>query len=894
MKKITDSFFLRLLRWFCPAHLYEEIEGDLIQKFNRDLQASEHAQRSDDYRLKRAKRRLVWSTIQFFRPSIFLRNKFSVEIGNLPLLQNYFKISVRNLMKRKLYSFINVFGLSIGLAVCLVIWKYVEFELSYDNFHKNADNIYRTLFTDYVNGEKQSSSPRFGFNLGPALGSDVPEIKTFVRTHGMGGDEAVVRYRTTADDAQPFQEANIQFVDSTFLDVFTYDAIYGNVGTALDNPASVVITESIAHRYFGKDTNPLGKFLHFSTQYWVNGEYEVTAVIKDVPQNSHFNFDFLIPMHNLLQTKDYQEPRAGWDWVNFITYVVLHPNVDVHAVEAKMPPLLVKYTGPNTPGTDFKLTFQPVRELHLSEELEESKFSSIYFFILISIFILVIAWINYINLATARATERAREVGIKKALGVYRSQLTSQFILEALLTNLMALLFAIAFAAAFLPLLGEISGKNFSYDFTEPRLWILLTILFVAGSFTSGAYPAFVLSSFKTADVIKGNTIKVSQGLSLRKILVVFQFAASLILFAATVAIYKQIHFMQEHDKGLTMDQMLIVNGPRVGDEKIGEERLIYFKNELLKLTSIQNVASSGAVPGANFNLVTGMVRQGTSDEKKNSRETIYIVRVDPDFIETYDIDLQAGRAWNAEHPPDMKSVLINEEAIVPFGLGDPEQALREKLIIDDEDTVAILGVFKNVHWSSLKSAHLPMLLWPNKILSKQFSIHLNGNIHESVAKVEQVYKKAFPGNPFHYFFLDDFFNHQYKSDRQFGKVFSVFAFLTIIIACLGLFGLASFTTVQRMKEISIRKVLGASVRSIMSLLAGQFLRLVLIACTIAFPISWYGVSTWLDSFAFRIDFTWDLYFIPVVILIVIALCTVSLQTIQAAIVNPVKNLRSE
>ena len=321
---------IRFLRAICPAHLYEEIEGDLMQKFDRDIKA---------FGERKAKRRFVWNVIRFFRPGIVLRNNFSVELTNLPLLQNYFKISLRNLVKRRLYSFINIFGLSTGLAVCLVIWKYVEFESSYDNFHKNADNIYRTLFTDYINGEKQDSSPRFGFNLGPALVSDVAEIKMYVRTHGMGGDEAVVSYQTETSDVRLFQEANIQFVDSTFLDIFTHDVIYGNEETALDKPSSVVITESIAQRYFGTEINPVGKTLHFTTHYWVDGDYEVTAVIKDVPQNSHFHFDFLIPLHNLLQLEGYRESRAGWDWVNFITYVVLQPNVNVHRVEAKMPPL---------------------------------------------------------------------------------------------------------------------------------------------------------------------------------------------------------------------------------------------------------------------------------------------------------------------------------------------------------------------------------------------------------------------------------------------------------------------------------------------------------------------------------------------------------------------------
>jgi len=614
-------------------------------------------------------------------------------------------------------------------------------------------------------------------------------------------------------------------------------------------------------------------------------------VIRDVPENSHFNFEFLIPLHNLLQIESYKEPRACWDWVNFVTYVMIHPNASVEAMNSKTDALLTKYTGPNPPGT-FIFTFQPLREVH-SAEREDSPFNSISFYMLISLFILAIAWINYLNLSTARATERAKEVGVKKVMGVLPGQLINQFLVESLLFNFCSIALAFLFAITLLPMLGDLVDKNLWFDFSQPRLWIGLSGLFLIGSLISGIYPALILSSFKASDVIKGQVGKVNGALTFRKVLIVFQFVATLLLIAGTFTIYKQISFMQHHEKGMSVNQMLIVDGPRIIEEDESEERLISFKNELLNISFVQNVSSSESIPGAGYSLITGMIKLGLK-ENPNHRKTICIVRTDPDFINTYDIKLQSGSSWNPNVFSQHKSVIINEAALAAFELGDAEHALSEKLIIDGEDTVNIAGVFKNAHWNSLHSAHDPMLLWPGKISEKHFSIQLNGNIKESIAHVEQLYQKTFPENPFHYYFLGDSFNQQYKADQQFGKVFGMFSLLAIVVACLGLWGLASFTISKRMKEISIRKVLGASVHNITSLLSSQFLNLIVVAVLFAFPILWYGINSWLNGFAFRMDLTWDLFIIPMLILLVIMLVTVSFQTIKAALGDPVNGLLAE
>lgn len=807
------------------------------------------------------------------------------------MLHSFLKTAVRHLLRRKAHAFTSVFGLAIALAACLVIWQYVQFELSYDNFHRNGDLIYRTLFSDYVNGEKVASSPRFGYGLGPALLQDLPEVNKYVRTHGMGGDQAVVTYWDDRDKSVQFREESILFVDSTFLEVFSFGTIDGNPSTALDDPSSIVLTESTVRRYFGNGVNPLGKTLTVHTSYWMKGDFVVSAVVQDVPPNSHLHFDFLIPIHDLLQVAGYREPGAQWDWVNFITYVEMHPGTDIQNVNLKTDALLTKYTGPNEPGT-FIFTFEPLQRIHLSER-EAGSFSSIYFFILISIMVLVIAWINYINLTTARAAERVREIGVKKVLGVSKRQLAIQFIIESCLINFISLFAAVALAIMLFPVVEAITGRQLSFDFMSFRIWTVLASLFLIGSLASGLYPAFVLSSFRITNIMKGNVV-LRRGVSpFRKGLVVFQFMTSLFLITGTLTIYRQIEFMRDGEEGLHMDQMLVVNGPRIVEEQDWEQRLLAFKNELLGYAITKDVATSGSVPGSGFNLVTGITRPGVKT-REHQIPTGYIVGVDFDFPSIYNLEMISGRSWDPALQSDYHSVLINEEALKTFGLGNADHALTEMLIVSGEDTVAIAGVFKNVHWSSLQTPYVPMVLLPHKVDDKYFSIRMDGNFKEAIAITEDLYKKHFPGNPFDYFFLDDFFDRQYKSDQEFGTVINMFTLLAVVIAGLGLSGLASLITAQKFKEISIRKVLGASIRNIVQLLTWQHVKLMLIASVLALPFSVYFMSQWLENFAFRISLSLDLFVLPAVILFLIAIGAVSFQTIRGALLNPVNNLRTE
>lgn len=810
------------------------------------------------------------------------------------MIKNYLLIAFRNLMKRQLYSFINIFGLAIGVAVCLVILKYVDFELSYDAYHRNAPNLYRTTTSVYRQGESRGTSVLSGYAQGPALLADIPEVKRYTRTHPMYGG-AVMTLTHTEGEPSTFYEDGIQIVDSTFLDMFTYKAIQGDLSTALDKPSSIVLTEKTAGRYFKPGEERVGKIIKISGG-WCPGDYEVTAVIENVPQNSHFLFDVLLPMHNLLQNQQYKEDK-GWGWNNFISYVELHNNTRPQQVESKLVSFIEKYRGDELKKINGKdiLSFQPILDIHLKpgmnyDSAPTMSVNTIYFFIVISIFILAIAWVNYINLSTARAMERAREVGIKKAIGAFRSQLISQFILESLLVNLISVILALLIAIALLPVLGSIVGKEFAFDFGDFRLYLILVTLFFIGSIVSGAYPAFILSSFKITEVIKGKSQRSVGGLSLRKALVVFQFVSSLVLIAGTFAIYRQLMFMRSMDKGLTMEQMVIVNGPAVLEEGTGRQRLMTAKDELKKIPGVRSIATSGATPGAGYNWGGQFRKVGAPVEDNKSGSVVWI---DPDFVDTYNVEILAGKKFDITLKSSMNGVLVNEAALKVYGLGTPEQALNEQLILGD--TTNIIGVVKNFHWNSLKTDHTPFMFKADTISGRAFSIHINSdNMPKTLEAIEDKYKEVFPGNPFNYYFLDDFFDKQYKDDQQFGKIFSLFAGLAIVIACLGLWGLASFTTSQKLKEIGIRKVLGASVSSIMTLLSWQFLQLVLIASAIGLPLTWYGLNEWLNGFAFRIPLAVDLFIVPTAILTSIAITTVGLQIFKGANVNPATILRSE
>jgi putative ABC transport system permease protein len=798
------------------------------------------------------------------------------------MIVNYLKVALRNLAKRKVFTAINIVGLATGVAICLLIGKYIAFEVSYDKFHANGKNIFRTVSSFYTEDVKDEYD---GYDLGPALTYSFPEINTFTRLHHNG---SLVSFSEKENNIK-YRERSMLYVDSSFLNMFSFKVLRGNALLALHNTNSIVITETTARKYFD-DNDPIGKVLQLHDG-WTPGLFEISAVIQDVPENSHFKFDMLLPMQTLLQTEFYTNQHERWD--NFHTYVQFRDGTDIQALNAKLPRFIASYRGNDKGiGANATLDLQHLFDIHYSPDLNNpgTQLTTIYLFAIIALFVLSIAWINYINLSTARAIERAREVGVKKAIGASRRQLIIQFLVESGLVNVLSILLASAIAFLLLPVLNNITGRSFTFDFSEPGWLVVLGILFISGTLVSGIYPALVLSSFKTTEVIKGKIREAGKGWSLRNGLAGFQFSCSLILLVATSLIFHQVNFLKSRDKEFNTKQTVIIKGPEFGEAKDASERMSSFRNELLQYPFVNKVATSFSVPGEGASLSTGMRKLG---QPANENRVGNLYWIDPYFMDLYGIKLLSGETWNPDAKTLFESVVINEEAVNFFQLGDNESALRETLILPF-DTVRIIGVVKNHHWNSLKTPYQPMIFRAEPISTASISIQLDGNVHTALQELEKKYKADFPDNQFSFYFLDDFYNSQYREEDMFGKLFTAFSILAILIGCLGLWGLAAFTTLRRRKEISIRKVLGASAHSIIVLLVRQFLRPLFIAGVIVLPLAWIAGQSWLEKFPYRITFSFDLLLLPLSLLLLVALITVSYQTLKVAHSNPVDSLKSD
>lgn len=800
------------------------------------------------------------------------------------MLSNYFTLAIRHLKKRRLFSFINIFGLSVGVAVCLVILRYVDFELSYDRHHINGPHIHRTILTRYLDGKFRDIIPLTGYGTGPALKADIPEVKEFARMHEMYGGAVVT---PDVDTPIPIYEKRLFLVDPAFLKMFTFKVVSGDLQTALAQPDNLVITKSIAGKYYPND-DALGRTLKLSSGF-VNRNFIITAIIEDPPQNTSLVFDFLLPLEELLNDPQYREDD-GWGWNNFTTYIETFPGTNIEDVAGKMPGFMSRYN-----RKKMDISFQPLYDIHTRTGLafdssDRVSRDKIYFFILIAAFILAIAWINYINLSTARAIERSREVGIKKVIGADKRQLVIQFLSESAIINFAAIGLALVIAIGMLPFLENLVGKTLAIDFGDIRLWVLLAMLGISGAIASGLYPAFVLSSFRVTTALKGRGGK-GIAFPLRKGLAVFQFTCSLILIALTLVVHRQVRYIERHAYQMDMDQMLIVRAPYILDSESRDQRLMTFKKQLQGLSFIKGVSTSAAIPGGGYTFTTVMRKQGVEADKTKSGNVIW---VDPDFIDTYNIDIISGSSWNLHAGSRLKTIIINETALSEFAIDDPEQALTQRIIFEN-DTFGIQGVMKDFHWNSLKTGNVPIILLPHEIVNHTFSIRLSTTDYGgAVGRVESLFSAAFPGNPIEYFFLDEFFNSKYRDDQNFGKIFASFGTLAIIIACLGLFGLTAFNTDKRLREISIRKVLGASAGNITSLLSRDLLEVVAIAGIISLPVVWYAASGWLNAFAFRIELTWDIFTLPILALTVICLLTVTTHILRGISVNPAKVLKSE
>lgn len=823
----------------------------------------------------------------------------------LPFLANYVKIARRSLWRNKAFSAINIFGLAIGIAACFFVFQYVYFESSYDRFNENAANIYRVPIS--YSGS-MANVPTTAANhpaLGPAMKADFPEVVDFVRLVNVSlfMNASTMTYEDGKGEPKTFNEGKIFIADDSFFRIFSYPMLEGDRKSCLNDANSIVISQSVAKKYFG-GKSAIGQTLK------LNGRMpmKVTGVFKDIPENSHIKFDMLLSFSTVGDKWGYTE----WTWPEFYNYVVLAPGTDVKKLEAKFPAFIEKYLGAKMKELDFKCAvhLQPILDIHLNSNLLKEPEANgsqkeIYFLSIIGVFILFIAWINYINLSTAKSMERAKEVGLRKVVGAVKNQLVVQFLLESFIINFLALIVAAGLVFLFIPFFNQFIGKDISSGFfvngmgSTPKFWGGVVAVFIFGGLLVGAYPAFVLSSFMPAKVLKGLIAQTGSGISLRRVLVSFQFVLSIILIASTFLVFRQFNYMRNGNLGYKKDQLLIVKAPAIMDSTI-RERYSYFKSEIQSVPSVLDATTTSDIPG-NMIKYRNTVRKASEDKQHNF--TTYLMEVDNQFVPTYHIDVIAGRNFVLTDSSEISSkvvakILINEEVVKALGFTAPQSVINQDVVfhLGQEDILCkVIGVVKNFHQRSLKEKFDPILFYYPTFTGSYISVKLNvAEVSKSIADVGSVYKKSFPGNPFEYFFLDEYFNQQYISDSRLAKVFGLFAVLAIIVACTGLLGLSSFVIKLRTKEIGIRKVLGASVSGLLVLISKDFVKLVAVASLVAIPVVYFAARSWLDNYAFHIGLGWTIFVFPPVLLLVLTLITICVQSIRAALANPVKSLKTE
>lgn len=888
MKPRPPHLFLRFFRWFCHPELLKHIEGDLMELYH---------ERSEESGKKKADIRFVVDVLLLFRPGIIRPPRGLKDLNTYAMYKSYFKVAFRSLLSKKIYSSINIIGLSVGMTCCLLIFQYVAFEYSFDSFNKNA-RIYRVIQKS-VRGGDETEKATFGWAMGPALQQEVPEVIRYVRLHPEY-DNAIISNPSHPDRA--FEEQWMYYADSTFFKIFSYPLVSGNPDRALAEPGTVMLSESAARKYFG-DEDPVGQTLN--VEGWISGNFRVDGVFRDVPANSHLKFDILLPMKDLLQKSRFNESWTAWNWENFITYVGLHDDANLETVEQKFTEILKKnkeeaWSQSNTTGY---VSAQPLSDIHLNEDVPVAKavmgsYRTVYFFIIVGLITLLIALANYINLTTARALDRAREVGVRKVIGAKRRQLIAQFLAESALTTFTAFALSVALSEVFRPFVNDLAGINLTSGLMiNLNFWIIFSSIFLATTLLAGLYPAFVLSSFKPAAVLKGNGTKATNSALLRQGLVVLQFTASIVLLVGTAIVYMQLNYMRDMDLGIDLEQILTVSAPRVLPEDTGRANAVEnFTQEISRLPEVQQTATSGALPGEEFSWTTSSVRRVAAD--RFSGVPGAVTYIDTDFARLYGLVLVAGDGFRnvpisaANQTP--YPIIANETAIHSLGFETPENAIDQEIDIADGNTCRIVGVFKDFNWSSAHQKHENAFYFLRRGLSK-ISIKIGtGNLSGTLSSIEKIYKQLFPGNPFLYAFEDVTFAAQYRNDQRFARLFSIFAALAICIACLGLFGLVTFTARQRTKEIGVRKVLGATAVDVVALLSKDYLRLVIIGFLAAVPIAWYIMNRWLEDFAYRIEISAGVFLLAGLTAVLIAVVTVSWQSMKAAIANPVDSLRNE
>jgi putative ABC transport system permease protein len=819
------------------------------------------------------------------------------------MFKNYLLTALRSyyigkkIGNRSFFTYINLLGLIIGLAAFLVIAHLVRYELSYDRFSPHSKNIYRLVVEKTENGESTMASAKTYPGAGAILKNDIPEVQGFARVLK---EECMLHYKKA--DIK-FNRQFTYWADKSFLTMFGLEFLAKGDTSSLDKPNNCVLSASTAERFFGKDwlkkNSPIGQTIHLNESL----PFLIQGVYKDLPANSHMNVDFIVSYASLvaltIPDMDFGMPPFGNP---IYTYILAKPGNSQERLEQLVQTSLnKKIPATATSRAQYHFSLQPLTSIHLNSHLaEELKPNGNKTFLIAlsiaAVLILLVAWINFINLATARALNRAKEVGIRKTLGSSQKQLVGQFVFEALFASVVAAIGAIALVFFFSGWIENMAGVNdsvFSWKGNAFYSWLLFIGIMLGGGLLSSIYPAFILSSFKPIDVLKGKLHGIQGKGFFRKGLISFQFFFAVLLLTCTGAVYYQVKYMREQSLGLNTDQVLVLHSPRsmIGSSK-RIDRFKTFRQSLLQYPSIQKVGSSANIPGNDFLVHWDGISQPDKEEGKNLRYDV--AWADEGYIPTLEFKILAGQNFT-DQPSTTKKVILNETARKALGFSTNTEAIGKLLRRNDKE-YEITAIVADAHYEGLQKTIKPLLLlYGHNYEFGFFSMKVNAaNMTQTLATVKKHWEEIYPNDPFDYFFLDSFFDEQYKNDKRFGKVFGLFSSLAIFIACLGLIGLVAYTTYQKTKEIGIRKVLGAGLADIIRLIGSQFFKPILIACIIAIPFSHFVISKWLDGFAYRFQFSWWMYLAPLVFINLLAFFAISVQTLKAAIANPVDALRDE
>lgn len=883
----TPKFVLNILSRICPPELYEGIEGDLLEQFEVD---------EKEFGISKAKRKFIINSIRFLHPSIILRNKFSFDLINTMMLGNYFKVAVRNIQKRKLYSFINAFGLSIGIAFCMLIYLFIQDEKSFDQFHENRADIYRIEEKSFDTWQHDSADPYrksawIQTGVKQALKDELPEVIKATRYNH--GEKAVVHF-----GEKVFTES-LAYVDDDFFTMFSFKLLKGNPDKLFKNKSDVVITPSIAQKYFG-DEDPMGKTIQIDLEKETS--FIVAGVIESHPANSSLQYDILLPQENRW---GYERNLAQWGNFNTPTFVQLRSDADLVSFKANLDKLTDKYMSDNLkkwreeatvpiPAEAKMMEYQFTRlpDWHLKTEIDWDKVSDPkYSMILggIALLILLIACINYVSLALTTSASRRIEVGIRKVVGAQRNQLMYQFGFESLLLAFISMCIGIGLVILFLPSFNQFTSKDIELtSMNLLQMTMTSTVLMIVVGLVAGSYPSLFLSRFKPALVLKGGfTSRLQAGFT--KPLVVLQFALSAFLIISSVIMYRQMNYITTKNLGYNKDQIMVI--PTHSGWNIEADRLVQrFRDRAQQEPLIESIAGTSS----SFN--QGYSRYGY--KIKDEQKSAYVYAADPYYIPTMRIELVQGRNFDASIANDSSGVIVNESLVRDMKWTDP---LNEYLNWK-EDSVGlgspVIGVVKDYHFLSLERDFEPMFLSMNKsnvgYLTTMLVKVSSADLPAAVEKVKSIWKELNPNKPFDYSFLDEDVAKQYASYQRWMSIMGLSTGFAILISCLGLFGLSGINAVNRTKEIGIRKVMGAELSNIFVLLNRQYIWLSLMAYALAIPFSWYIMNKWLSDFQFKITMGWDLFMISVLVGLTIALLTVSYHTIKAAFINPAETLKYE